>query len=145
MGRGGTVSPAPEPREAPVIVSAAAEDPDVCTRFAVTVAPAAIAPRNVARTVADVVASCVGASRHDDVALAVYDVLTDAVTRDPDDPFTVRVRQRDDRTEVEVIDRCRDTVASPTGPLYLARARSDELHDEVTDAGHVVRLIYRSS
>lgn len=35
----------------------------------------------------------IGGSRHDDV-------LTDAVICDPDDPFTVRVRQHDDRTEV---------------------------------------------
>lgn len=125
-----------------MLVSAAADDPEACTRFAVTVAPAAIAPRSVARTVGDVVAGCVGNSRRDDVILAVYDVLTDAITRDPADPFTVRVRQWDERTEVEVLDRCRDLEASPVGPRFVARARSDGLHDEVTEAGHLVRLTF---
>jgi anti-sigma regulatory factor (Ser/Thr protein kinase) len=128
-----------------VIVSLVTEDPDACTRFAVTVARAAITPRSVAHTVAEVVARCVGPSRHDDVVLAVHDVLTDAFTRDVSEPFTVRVRERPDRTEVEVTDHGGATQAHTPGRLYVAEACCDELHDEVTDAGHVVRLVYRSA
>lgn len=128
-----------------MIVSSAAEDADACTRFAATVAPAAITPRSVARSVGDVVAGCVGLARHDDVVLAVHDVLADACTRDPSEPLTVRVRQRPDRTEVEILDRDPAATGCQVGPLYIARAHADELHDEVTDAGHVVRLVYRSA
>lgn len=128
-----------------MLVSCAADDPDACTRFAVTVAPAAIAPRSVARTIGDVVAGYIGPTRRDAVVLAVHDVLTDALTRDPREPFTVRVRQHHDRIDVEVIDSDPSIVTSPTGPLFVARAHSDELDDEVTDSGHVVRLTYRSS
>lgn len=128
-----------------MIVSSAAEDADACTRFAATVAPAAITPRSVARSVGDVVAGCVGPARHDDVVLAVHDVLTDACTRDPSHPLTVRVRQRSDRTDVEIIDRGAATGTCTAGPLYIAHTHADELHDEMTDAGHVIRLVYRSA
>lgn len=128
-----------------MIVSSAAEDADACTRFAATVAPAAITPRSVARSVGDVVAACVGAARHDDVVLAVHDVLADACTRDPSQPLTVRVRQRSDRTDVEIVDRPAATGACTAGPLHIAHAHADELHDELTDAGHVIRLVYRSA
>ncbi|MEX0836457.1 MAG: hypothetical protein WD010_10220 [Nitriliruptor sp.] len=90
------------------------DDPDVRTCFAVTVAPAVIAPRRVARSVGDVVVEHIGGWRHDDVVLAVHDVLMDATRREPNEPLTVRVRRRDHQLDVEI-----------------------------TDAGHLVRLVYR--
>lgn len=126
-----------------MIVSAAADDPDACTRLSATVTPAAIAPRSVARTVGDVVARCIGASRHDEVVLAVHDVLSDALDRGPSEPLKVRVRERDDRIDIEVVDgRC---PPGPVGPLRVARALADDLEEEVTDAGHVIRLSYWSA
>lgn len=125
-----------------MLVSAAADDPDACTRLAATVPPAAIAPRSVARTVGDVVARYLGAARHDDVVLAVHDVLADALGRGPSQPLKVRVRERDDRIDIEVVDgRCSP---GPVGPLRVARALADDLEEEVTDAGHVIRLSYWS-
>ncbi|WP_211262351.1 hypothetical protein [Nitriliruptor alkaliphilus] len=124
-------------------MSAAADDPDACTRLAATVTPAAIAPRSVARTVGDVVARCIGAARHDEVVLAVHEVLCDALDRGPSQPLKVRVRERDDRVDIEIVDgRC---PPSSVGPLHVARALADDLKEEVTDAGHVIRLSYWSA
>lgn len=127
-----------------MIVSEAAQDPEACTRFAVTVAPTAIAPRSVARRVGDVVVGCgVGVEHHDEVILAVHDVLSDAVARHRSEPFTVRVRQREDRIDVEVADGRRvDGVARP-GPLHVARACADEVHTEITETGNTIRLTFR--
>jgi hypothetical protein len=119
----------------------AADDPSGCTRFAVTVTPAAIAPRAVARSVGDVVAPWIGGHRHDEVVLAVHDALVDATRRDPHDPVTIRVRQHADHVDVEVIDR--DVTLPDGGHLPVARTLCEDLADEVTAEGHLVRLTYR--
>jgi hypothetical protein len=125
------------------MVDLADDDPQARTRYAVTVAPCVIAPRTVARSVGDVVAASAGAHRHDDVVLAVHEVLVDVTRRDPDDPVTVRVRDRPDRIDVEVLDGDRSAVDVGTGALRLARALSDGFEDRITDAGHLIRLSYR--
>lgn len=124
-----------------MFVSLAADDPDACTRFSVTVAPGAMAPRTVATTVGDVVAGCIGPERREDVVLAVEAVLVDTVTRELDGELTVRVRQRDDRTEIELRERSLGPVC-PSGPLTVARDHCDGIDDEITDAGHLIRLVY---
>jgi hypothetical protein len=126
-----------------MIVDLADHDPEACTRYAVTVAPSSVAPRTVARAVGDVVAACAGAHRHDDVVLAVHEVIVDATRRDPDDPVTVRVREHLDRVDVEVIDADPSALDVGTRGLHLAHALSDDLEARITDAGHLVRLTYR--
>lgn len=124
-----------------MFVSLAADDPEACTRFSVTVAPGVISPATVAATVGDVVAGCIGPSRREDVVLAVEAVLADTVSRAPDGEVTVRVRQRDDRTEIELRERTLVPVG-PSGPLTIARQHADRLHDEVTGTGRLIRLSY---
>jgi hypothetical protein len=128
-----------------LLVSSAADDPAACTRFAVTVAPGAVAPGVVAETVGDVVAGCVGTARRDAVALAVADVLAAAAVHAPQVPVRIRVRQRDDRTIVELLGRGCDDLVEGTGALTAARQWCDEVTDEVTELGHVVRLVYRTT
>jgi hypothetical protein len=127
-----------------VIVSIAAQDPDACTRFAVTVAPTAIAPRSVARTIGDVVMRCGVGVDHDDVVLAVHDVLDDAVARHPSEPFSVRVRQRGDRIDIEVADSSPEGSVTCPGALHVAHACSDEVRAEVTETGNLVRVTFRT-
>lgn len=127
-----------------MFVSLAADDPDACTRFSVTVTPEVVAPHAVAESVGDVVAGCIGPERREDVVLAVEAVLADTVIRDLDGELTVRVRQRDDRTEIELRERSAGPVR-PTGPLAVAREHCDRIFDEVTDAGHLIRLVYASA
>jgi anti-sigma regulatory factor (Ser/Thr protein kinase) len=126
-----------------LILDLADDDPQACTRYAVTVAPCVIAPRTVARSIGDLVAASAGAHRHDDVVLAVHEVLVDATRRDPNDPVTVRVRQYPDRIDVEVLDSDPSALDTGTGALHLAHALSDGFEDRITDAGHLVRLSYR--
>lgn len=126
-----------------LVTSLSDDDPRACTRYTVTVTPTIIAPRRVARSVGDIVAGCVGAHRHDDVVLAVHEVLVDTSRRHPRAPLTVRVRENGDHVDVEVLDRETSAVTVDTGSLRLARALSDGLVDEITDVGHVVRLTFR--
>ncbi len=121
------------------------DDPGACTRLSVTVAPGAADDGELARRVGEVVAGCLGDHRRDEVAAAVHDVLTSLAADGHDERVTLRVRRRDDRTEVEVLDPDRSSGVCSLGPLRIARARADELLEEVTAAGHRVLLTYRSA
>jgi serine/threonine-protein kinase RsbW len=125
---------------------------EVATRLAVTVAPTVLTPRTVARSVAPVVAARVGDHRHDDVLLAVHELVVNAIDHGGGGPVTVRVLESATGTDVEVGDDGAGGVSLPAtrpradGPrgrgLLLIQANADALEAGATPEGHVVRVTY---
>jgi serine/threonine-protein kinase RsbW len=124
----------------------------VSTRLAVTVTPTVLTPRTVARSVAAVVAARVGDHRHDDVLLAVHELVVNAIDHGGGGPLTVRVVEAATCTYVEVVDDGVGGVSAPApvtradGPLgrglLLVRASADALEASTTPDGHAVRVTY---
>ncbi len=129
-------------------------DPDlgVVTRLAVTVTPTVFTPSAVARSVAPVVAARVGGHRHDDVLLAVHELVVNAIDHGGGGPVSVRVVETAAGTSVEVVDDGVGGVSAPApvtradGPrgrgLLLVRASADVLEACRMPDGHVVRVTY---
>ena len=137
----------------------------VSVHLAITFVPTVPAPRYVARTVGRLVAELVGGHRHDDIVLAVHEVVANAVRHGPPDAVSVQVVADDTEVHIDVVDAGDGgggTVTPfdvPVGEpgdedggavlvaggrgLVLARALSDDLDASLESGGHVVRLTYR--
>jgi serine/threonine-protein kinase RsbW len=134
------------------VTSEASDGFGEATRLALTVTPTVFTPRTVARSVASVVAARVGEHRHDDVLLAVHELVVNAIDHGGGGPVGVRVVEAATRTYVEVIDDGPGGVSGPApvtrsdGPrgrgLLLVRASADALDASATPDGHVVRVTY---
>jgi anti-sigma regulatory factor (Ser/Thr protein kinase) len=149
------------------VTGSSSSSADATVHLAITFVPTVPAPRYVARAVGRVVTELVGPHRHDDIVLAVHEVVANAVRHGPPDAVSVQVVADAAEVHIDVVDAGDGgggtvtpfdvPVGDPSGRdddegavlvaggrgLVLARALSDDLDASLDGSGHVVRLTYR--